>query len=354
MKILTIVGARPQFIKAASVSQKFEKHPEIHEVIVHTGQHYDSKMSDIFFDELNIPRPKYNLNIREEHHGAMTGKMIQEIEKVSIEESPDWIMVYGDTNSTLAGAIVANKLGIKLAHVEAGLRSFNMSMPEEINRIISDRVSNLLLCPTNTAVQNLENEGFDKFDCKYVNVGDVMLDGINYYRKFSKKPLVEINNRFILCTLHRAENTNDKEKLKNILEALNEISFDLQVVLPLHPRTFKIIQNLKLNINNITIIDPLGYLEMIWMIDHCNLVITDSGGLQKEAYFFDKRCITLRDDTEWTELVEMGVNTLAGANRKKILQAYSDNITLNVGHIALEIYGNGNASIKVVNELMGF
>jgi UDP-GlcNAc3NAcA epimerase len=354
MKILTIVGARPQFIKAASVSREFEKYNEIQEVIVHTGQHYDTSMSEVFFTELKIPPPKYQLNFGGLSHGSMTGLMIQKIEEVAIIENPNWVLVYGDTNSTLAGAIVASKLGIKLAHVEAGLRSFNMNMPEEINRIIADRVSNLLLCPSKAALQNLHIEGFSKFDCKFVNVGDVMLDGVNFYKKFSKKPKVEVDDHFILCTLHRAGNTDNKEKLKNILEALNEISIKSQVVLPLHPRTFKIIQNLKLNVDNLTLIEPIGYLEMIWMIDNCSLVMTDSGGLQKEAYFFDKRCVTLRDDTEWTELVENGVNTLVGSNKIKILQACRDNINLNFGSIPLDIYGKGDASNKVVNELINF
>ena len=352
MKILTILGARPQFIKAASVSREIAKYREMTEVIIHTGQHYDACMSTIFFDEMEIPAPDFQLNIGSMSHGAMTGQMIEKIEKVSIAERPDWIMVYGDTNSTLAGAIVASKLGIKLVHVEAGLRSFNMNMPEEVNRILTDRVSNLLFCPSNAALKNLQNEGFDQFDCKYFNIGDVMFDGAMYYKKFAKKPLVNIMSDYILCTIHRAENTNNASRLKAIFSALNKISQDRQIILPLHPRTKKIIESLGLNTKNLTLIDPVGYLEMIWMIGNCSLVMTASGGLQKEAYFFNKQCITLRDETEWVELVELGVNTLAGADSEKIMQVYLSGQTFKLEHANLSIYGDGNASEKIIQEIL--
>ena len=351
MKILTILGARPQFIKAGSVSREIAKHTELEEIIVHTGQHYDANMSDIFFDEMKIPKPDYFLGIGGKSHGAMTGQMIEKIEEVALKENPDWIMVYGDTNSTLAGAIVASKLHIKLAHIEAGLRSFNMKMPEEINRILTDRVSNILFCPTDTAIENLTKEGYDSLDCRVVKSGDVMQDGAMFYRNLAVKPKCEVNNNYLLATIHRAENTDDEKRLSFIFEALNEIAKEKQVILPLHPRTKNIIENLKLNIGHLTIIEPVGYLEMVWLIDNCELVMTDSGGLQKEAYFFEKQCITLRDETEWVELVEIGVNTLVGANKDKILDAYKNHSTFNPSLSSLDLYGKGKASEKIIKEL---
>ncbi len=354
MKIMTILGARPQFIKAGSVSREIAKHIDIKEIIVHTGQHYDSNMSDIFFDEMKIPKPDYFLGVGGKSHGAMTGQMIEKIEEVAIDENPDWIMVYGDTNSTLAGAIVASKLHIKLAHIEAGLRSFNMKMPEEVNRILTDRVSNILFCPTDTAVSNLKNEGYDKLDCKIIKSGDVMQDGALFYRNLAKKPNVDIKDNFILCTIHRAENTDNENRLRSIFESLDEIAKDRQIVLPLHPRTKKIIENLKINVKNLTFIDPLGYLEMVWLIDNCSLVMTDSGGLQKEAYFFEKNCITLRDETEWVELVECGANVLVGADREKIIKAYTENSLFDNGSFKIDLYGAGKASESIVKELKEF
>jgi len=354
MKILTILGARPQFIKAGSVSREIAKHKEIEEIIVHTGQHYDTNMSDIFFDEMQIPKPNYFLGIGGKSHGAMTGQMIEKIEEVALIEKPDWIMVYGDTNSTLAGAIVASKLDIKLAHIEAGLRSFNMKMPEEVNRILTDRVSNILFCPTDMAIENLKNEGYESLDCKIVKTGDVMQDGAIFYKNLAVKPNVEIKKDFILCTIHRAENTDDEIRLKGIFEALKEIAKEKQVILPLHPRTKKILENLKLDINSLTIIEPVGYLEMIWLIDNCDFVMTDSGGLQKEAYFFEKQCITLRDETEWVELVECGANTLVGADKEKILEAYKNNSEFNKENSKLDLYGGGKASENIINELLKY
>ena len=352
MKILTILGARPQFIKAGSVSREIAKHNEIEEIIVHTGQHYDANMSDIFFEEMKIPKPNYFLGIGGKSHGAMTGQMMEKIEEVALKENPDWIMVYGDTNSTLAGSLVASKLHIKLAHIEAGLRSFNMKMPEEVNRILTDRISQILFCPTDTAVMNLKNEGFDNFDCKVIKSGDVMLDGAMFYKELAVKPLREIHSNFILCTIHRAENTDNKQRLRDIFEALNKIAKQRQIILPLHPRTKKIIENLKIDTQNLTLIDPVGYLEMVWLIDNCSLVMTDSGGLQKEAYFFKKSCITLRDETEWVELVENGFNTLVGASKDKILDAYKNNIKFK--DIDLDLYGSGDASSNIINELIDF
>lgn len=352
MKILTILGARPQFIKAGSVSREIAKYKNIQEIIVHTGQHYDTNMSDVFFEEIQIPKPTYFLGIGGKSHGSMTGQMIEKIEEVALQENPDWIMVYGDTNSTLAGAIVASKLHIKLAHVEAGLRSFNMKMPEEVNRILTDRVSNILFCPTQMAIQNLKNEGFDNFDCRIVKSGDVMQDGAIFYKNLAVKPNVDIKNDYILCTIHRAENTDNKTRLMSIFEALEEISIEKQVILPLHPRTKKILENLGLKIEHLTIIDPVGYLEMVWLIDNCDFVMTDSGGLQKEAFFFEKQCITLRDETEWVELVKCGVNTLVGANKEKILNASKNNSDFNLDNLKLNLYGDGKASENIIKEFL--
>ncbi len=249
MKILTILGARPQFIKAGTVSREIAKYTEIHEVIVHTGQHFDANMSDIFFDEMKIPKPDYNLDINGLGHGAMTGQMLEKIEEVLLKEKPDWVMVYGDTNSTIAGALAASKLHIKVAHVEAGLRSFNMNMPEEVNRILTDRISNILFCPTQSAVDNLEREGYKTLDIKIVKNGDVMQDGALFYKDLAVKPDdVTLNNEYILTTIHRAENTDDPKRLEAIFEALNEIAKEIQIVFPLHPRTKNILNtsNIKL------------------------------------------------------------------------------------------------------------
>ena len=350
MKIVTILGARPQFIKAGSVSREIAKYTDIEEIIVHTGQHFDKNMSDIFFDEMKIPKPHYNLNINGLSHGAMTGQMMEKIEEILLQEKPDWVLVYGDTNSTLAGALSASKLHINVAHIEAGLRSFNMKMPEEINRILTDRISNILFCPTNTAVAHLQHEGFDKFNCKIINSGDVMQDGAIFYSNLAKESSVNLNKEFILSTIHRAENTDDKKRLKEIFVALNEIGKDIQIILPLHPRTKQIIQDINLNIQNLTIIEPIGYLEMVYLIKNSYLIMTDSGGLQKEAYFFKKPCITLRDETEWIELTENKFNVLVGANKEKILHAYQRfefNKDFN-----LNLYGEGNASKIILQSLL--
>ncbi len=370
MKILTILGARPQFIKAGSVSRAIKQYNSqitndkslITEIIVHTGQHYDANMSDIFFEEMQIPKPDYFLGVGGKSHGAMTGQMIEKIEEVALKEKPDWIMVYGDTNSTLAGAMVASKLHIKLAHVEAGLRSFNMKMPEEVNRILTDRVSDILFCPTETAVENLKKEGFPFSTAngkqKIANVGDVMQDGAIFYKNLAQitSNLQLETSNFILCTIHRAENTDNPQRLKSIFEALNEIAKKQQIILPLHPRTRKVIQasNLELETSNLKIIDPVGYLEMVWLIDNCSLVMTDSGGLQKEAYFFSKPCITLRDETEWVELVEIGVNTIVGADKEKILDAYKASSNFKLQTSNLNLYGGGKASENIIKELLIF
>lgn len=351
MKILTILGARPQFIKAGSVSREIANYKEIEEVIVHTGQHYDANMSDVFFQEMQIPKPNYFLGIGGKSHGAMTGQMIEKIEEVCLKEKPDWVMVYGDTNSTLAGAIVASKLHIKLAHIEAGLRSFNMNMPEEVNRILTDRVSNILFCPTDTAIDNLKSEGYEKLDCKIIKSGDVMQDGAIFYKDLSVKPSFNIKDSYILSTIHRAENTDDINRLTSIVQALNKINKEKQVVLPIHPRTKNIIKENNINIE-FTLIDPVGYLEMVWLINNSDLIMTDSGGLQKEAFFFEKPCITLRDETEWVELLENNFNVLAGANKTKILDLYRNHMFNKCFDINL--YGGGSASQKIIQEIINY
>lgn len=352
MKIITIIGARPQFIKAGSVSREIRKRADIQEIIVHTGQHYDSNMSDIFFEEMKIPKPDYFLGIGGGSHGAMTGKMIEKIEEVVVAEKPDWMIVYGDTNSTLAGAIVASKLHVKLAHIEAGLRSFNMKMPEEINRILTDRISQVLFCPTDRAVSNLLEEGYDKFKCEILKVGDVMYDGALFYKNFARKINLDLQKEYVLCTVHRAENTNNIERLKSIFEALNEISGLQQIVLPLHPRTKKVIDSERIYISEkVKVINPVGYLEMVWLLENSDLVITDSGGLQKEAFFFKKPCITLRDETEWSELVDNGYNKLTGANKIEIIKAFNDRDKIFLNDFSQNLYGEGDSSKKIIDYL---
>ena len=350
MKIVTILGARPQFIKAGTVSREIAKYKEIEEIIIHTGQHYDANMSDVFFDEMQIPKPNYFLDINGLGHGAMTGQMLEKIEEVLLEEKPDWVLVYGDTNSTLAGALAASKLHIKVAHVEAGLRSFNMNMPEEINRILTDRISTILFCPTQTAIENLNNEGYKNLDIQVVKNGDVMQDGAMFYRNIALKPKINIKDKYILCTIHRAENTDDEQRLRSIFEALAVLSDDIQIVLPLHPRTKKILKSLEIDTAGLTVIEPIGYLEMVWMINNCDLIMTDSGGLQKEAFFFEKPCITLRDETEWVELVENGFNVLVGADKEKILETYRTQKFND--DFDIDLYGMGKASQKIIQKLI--
>ena len=351
MKIVTIVGARPQFVKAAALSREFTKYTNIEEVILHTGQHFDKNMSDIFFEEMQIPQPKYNLNINSLSHGAMTGRMLDEIENILILEKPDYILVYGDTNSTLAGALAAKKLHIHVVHVEAGLRSFNMAMPEEVNRILTDRISDLLFCPTSTAIENLEKEGFSNFNSSIFNVGDVMQDAALFYEKKAdqnseilKDSLIK-KNEYYLCTLHRAENTNNMERLASIIKGLNNLTPKYHIVLPVHPRTKQLLSKFKLN-KNIKIIAPVGYFDMIQLIKNSRLVITDSGGLQKEAYFFNKFCITTRDQTEWIELVTHGYNKIVGADSKKIIETvkYFESIPFKK---EIELYGAGLAAKSI-------
>lgn len=343
-KIVTILGARPQFVKAAVLSRVIAKYNSIEEVIVHTGQHYDSNMSAVFFAEMEIPTPKYNLNINGVGHGAMTGQMLEKIEQVLLDEKPDGVVVYGDTNSTLAGALAAQKLQIKVIHIEAGLRSYNMEMPEEVNRILTDRISSLLLCPTDSAIQNLKKEGFENLPNQIENHGDIMKDAVSYYSQYSEqkskivKDLKLSKDEFVLATIHRQENTDSLEKLKAIFEGLSDIHASKKVVLPLHPRTKKILEkhNLKYPI---TFIEPVGYFDMLELLKNCCLVITDSGGLQKEAFFNKKLCIVAREQTEWVELIEHGFAKLVGTNSEEMLavfREYSNKKT----DFSINLYGN--------------
>jgi len=355
MKILTILGARPQFVKAAAVSREISLRTNIKEVIVHTGQHFDANMSDIFFKEMDIPMPNYNLNINSLSHGAMTGRMIEGIEKIIQKESPDVVMVYGDTNSTIAGALAAKKLQVKIAHVEAGLRSFNYEMPEEINRILTDRISDYLLCPTQEALQNLEKEGFEHFPSKVVQTGDVMMDAALYYSKVSaqKSAIIEAQklsgSSFILTTIHRQENTDSLERLSNIVKALNKLSDSYTIVLPLHPRTKKKLEEHKLSFTFPTI-DPVGYFDMVELLKHCTLVMTDSGGLQKEAFYFKKYGITLRDQTEWVELVDHQFSCLSGANYNRIINGVEE-VQKRTADFSMNLYGTGNAAQLIIDTL---
>jgi UDP-GlcNAc3NAcA epimerase len=356
MKILTIIGARPQFIKAAAVSRAIAKVGSIKEIIVHTGQHFDKNMSDIFFQEMHIPRPQYHLDINSLSHGAMTGRMMEAIEQIILDEKPDYTLVYGDTNSTLAGALAAKKVHRKVVHVEAGLRSFNMDMPEEINRILTDRISDVLFCPTDLAVQNLKNEGFNNFDCLVVQNGDVMEDAALYYAQLSesKSAILEScglsDHNFILCTIHRAENTDHPERLSQLVSVINQLHKKIPVVLPLHPRTRKLISAQGLTINA-KVIEPVGYFDMLQLIRHSSLVLTDSGGLQKEAFIFNKFCITLREQTEWRELVDHGYNILTGTKADSIYKAveYFLRKSFVKNH---DFYGSGKASDIIVNTLL--
>lgn len=311
--ILTVVGARPQFIKAAAVSRAIRASADFSEIMVHTGQHFDEMMSDVFFRELEIGKPEVNLAIHGGTHGAMTGQMLAGIESCLIERKPDWVLVYGDTNSTLAGALAAAKLHIPVVHVEAGLRSFNRRMPEEVNRVLTDHVSALLLSPTMTGVRNLLAEGITR---GVHHVGDVMYDAMLHAQKRSREMssiLADLgvgDGSFALATVHRAENTDDPARLQAVMNAITRTAAGLPVILPVHPRTRQAIARSGTQLGSIRTIDPVGYIDMVRLLDGAKVVLTDSGGLQKEAYFARRPCVTLRDETEWTETLEHGWNRL--------------------------------------------
>lgn len=357
MRIFTVIGARPQFIKACPVSLSF-KESGIEELLLHTGQHYDSQMSDVFFEELSLPKPYKNLKINGGTHGQMTGRMLTEIEKELIDQRPDLVLVYGDTNSTLAGALAAVKLKIPIAHIEAGLRSFNLQMPEEINRILTDRISSHLFCPTPTAVKNLKLEGITE---KVYEVGDVMYDSLLMMtegakaRSSIKRELGIEKESYVLVTVHRAENTDDISRLKNILQALCELSKKIKVIFPIHPRTSSLIQKhfSESALSGIHTIKPVSYFDIIILQKSAQLIITDSGGMQKEAYFHRVPCVTLRDETEWVETVESKWNVLCSPQRfipideiAKIIESKKPSWK--------NLYGDGRAAKKITEYLTKF
>jgi UDP-N-acetylglucosamine 2-epimerase (non-hydrolysing) len=355
MKIATIVGARPQFIKLAPISQKLRQ--KCKEVLIHTGQHYDYEMSKVFFDEIGIPTPDYHLEVGSDTHAVQTGKMLIKIEEVLVKERPDIILVYGDTNSTLAGALASAKLDIPVGHIEAGLRSFDKSMPEEINRIITDHISSFCFAPTNTAVDNLKKEGIE--NGVYLT-GDVMYDaaikGIEIAKSKSQilHQLGLKEKEYLLITLHRAANTDIQENLRSIVNALIEI--DEKVVFPIHPRTKKALEDYglldKLEANsNVIITLPVGYFDFLLLEYYAKKILTDSGGVQKEAYFFKVPCITLRESTEWVETIEDGWNVLVGTKKDLIINAIAE---FNPNSKQRDVFGDGNASDKILKILMDF
>ena len=351
-----MIGARPQFIKAAAVSRAFAARGDVTEVIVHTGQHFDANMSDVFFEEMEIPKPLHRLEVHSLSHGAMTGRMLEKIDGIIAYEKPDYVMVYGDTNSTLAGALAAKKLQIAVVHVEAGLRSFKMAMPEEVNRILTDRISDVLYCPTDTAVSNLRREGFDHYGCRIVKSGDVMQDVARFYSARAKEystimeDLSLIGEKFLLSTLHRAANTDDPARLRELVAGLNEVAEDHTVVMPLHPRTKAALKTHGLTLG-VRQIDPVGYFDMVALLSHATLVLTDSGGVQKEAYLFDSYCVIFRDETEWVELVDHGFSVLVGADRQKMVAAVRRLIDKPFVRSA-ELFGGGTAAQQIAADLL--
>ena len=376
MKIITVVGARPQIIKAAAISRAIENNfPQIEEIILHTGQHYDQNMSEVFFEELNIPKPTINLNVGSSSHGKQTAKMIEQIEDVLVQHKPNAIVVYGDTNSTLASAVAASKIHVPIVHIEAGLRSFNKKMPEEINRIMCDHASTLLFSPTQTGYQNLINEGFSKTiskkataDCPNIyHCGDVMYDNSIHFSKLSEQKssiLSDLgieNNPFILATVHRNDNTDDPQKLNEIFSSFLKLTEgnNIQLILPLHPRTMKMKETLlnetvKEQLRNsslIKIIPPASFLDIISLEKNASLIITDSGGVQKEAYFFKKPCIILRPQTEWVEIVEAKSAVIADTNQEKILNAVN-NYLHNENLAFPPVFGDGKAAEFILNEMV--
>jgi len=394
MKIASVVGARPQFVKIAPLLKAIAKynekgnHQSIHHILIHTGQHYDYQMSKIFFDELEIPEPDYNLEVGSGSHGWQTGQMLCRVEEVLLKEKPQWVLVYGDTNSTLAGALGAAKLHIPVAHIEAGLRSFKRQMPEEINRVLTDHISTILFCPTETAVKNLQKEGFTNIfnagklvktlpenekihttpqEPLVINVGDIMYDLLIFSLPLAERKIeilqqlkLELRN-YILITVHRAENADNPEKMKSIMQALLELN--KTVVFPVHPRTKSTLKSLSIfntsgiprsaqssipywDYENVRFTEPLSYLEMIILEKNAQLILTDSGGVQKEAFWLGIPTITLREETEWIETVEAGWNTLVGTNPERIIEAAK---SITPGERNLQIYGDGNTAEKIVN-----
>ena len=365
-----MVGARPQFVKAAPVSRAIQDHNRdretasspVHEVLVHTGQHYDANLSDVFFRELQIPVPEYHLEVGSGSHGEQTGEILKRVEKVLVHEEPDCLLVYGDTNSTLGGALAAVKLHIPIAHVEAGLRSFNLRMPEETNRKVTDHLSTFLFCPTQTAVRNLAQEGITK---GVHLVGDVMYESLQTYLATAERTSTVLqrlrlrSKQFVLATVHRAENTDDPARLRNILTALGHIAAELPVVLPLHPRTAKILRQagdgLPSRARGLLVVEPVSYADMLVLENHARVVLTDSGGVQKEAYWLGVPCVTLRDESEWVETVQAGWNRLVGADLERIAAACRE--LLNApglpGHRAIAIDASPSRRIVALLSSLG-
>ena len=357
MKIVTVVGARPQFIKAAAFSRATAARADsdLTEVLIHTGQHYDEKMSDVFFKQLGIAAPAYNLAIAGGMHGAMTGRMLEAIERVLVDERPDWVLIYGDTNSTLAAALAASKLHIPIAHIEAGLRSFNMRMPEEVNRIVADRLSRLLFCPTQTSITNLANEGTSR---GVHLVGDVMYDVALHFAHVAEQRtsiLTELGVKpkaYVLATCHRAETTDDRDNLAGVVRGLAGIAASRPVVLPMHPRTRGKIQEFGLAplLGSVKVVDPVSYLDMIALERNAEVIVTDSGGVQKEAFFYRVPCVTAREETEWVETVDAGWNCLVGCDAAKMIDAVT-------GHshqkrVDTHPYGAGDAADRILDVLL--
>jgi UDP-GlcNAc3NAcA epimerase len=378
IKLLTIIGARPQIIKAAALSRAIKNSysDKVREKILHTGQHYDANMSQTFFDELNIPKPDYNLNVGSGLHGNQTSKMITGIENILISEQYDGVVLYGDTNSTLAGAIAASKLHIPIFHIEAGLRSFNMSMPEEINRIVCDQLSSILFAPTDTAIMNLTNEGFESSPAlfmknrqrKIYNSGDVMYDNSMHFSDIAKEKSSILKqyelkpNNYVLATIHRDSNTDNKERLSEIFRALIYISdeYGIKIVLPLHPRTSKLMNtNITIELltkieqsNHILVIPPASFLDMINLEKNARLIMTDSGGVQKEAFFFEKPCVIFRSETEWIEIIKNKAGVVADANFDNIVNAYKTLSTRKV--VFPKLYGNANAAQFILDKIVSY
>lgn len=341
MKICSVIGARPQFIKSAPLSKKLADR-NIDEIIIHTGQHYDKNMSDIFFEQLNIPKEKYNLNINQLSHGAMTGRMIESIENILLLEKPDYVLVYGDTNSTLAAAIAASKLHIKIIHVEAGLRSFNRLMPEEINRLLTDHLSEILFCASDISIKNLKNEGVHK---NAIYVGDIMKDSMLFFSKENEPTSKDFSD--ILVTIHREESVKNKRKLTNIINSLNQLSKEFKICFPIHPSTRKKLEEFNLSLEFETQ-NPVGFLEMIRKIKGTKVALSDSGGLQKETYYLEKPCVVLREETEWIELLTEGVNSLCSAKEDMIINLVTNKINAKFNYNQ-DMYGSGDTADKIVN-----
>ncbi len=350
MKILSVIGARPQFVKAAMVSRKIGRCPDVQEILVHTGQHFDRNMSQLFFDEMGLRAPDYNLGIHSMPHDEMVDAMGDKIGQIIDEVNPDIMLVYGDTDSTWAGARTAYRKHLKVCHVEAGLRSGNLAMREEFNRVQTDKVSHILFAPTGKAVDNLLREGVEAE--RIVVSGDVMKDAVLHFRENARCPDALLPDRFLLCTLHRAENTDDAEILRTLLLAIEKVCEMRPVVMPLHPRTRQRMEQIgwDFHLSPIVFIPPVGYLEMLYLLENCELVLTDSGGVQKEACFFEKGCVTLREETEWTELTDCGCNCLAGHDGDKIVKAAARFLQVPPA-FPNDLYGDGHAAAVIVQKM---